>query len=154
MRDNIKALIDAINDEADFIDELCLAVRDQREAMRERDIEAINDIMNDTRDIFFDAQTSENTRNDLCKIIAAEFMCEPKASSLAKRMQEDERIIFNGTVDRLTQSIFLLKSEIMILTGLIEQSEKYTSMMLSELQRLIGDNGYDFSQSGGADFRG
>lgn len=154
MRDNIKALIDAINDEADFIDELCLAVRDQREAMRERDIEAINDIMNDTRDIFFDAQTSENTRNDLCKRLAAEFMCEPKASSLAKRMQEDERIIFNGTVDRLTQSIFVLKSEIMILTGLIEQSEKYTSMMLSELQRLIGDNGYDFSQSGGADFRG
>lgn len=154
MRNNVKTFIDAVDAETDYIDELIDAIRDQREAISEHDTEAINDIMNDTRDIFFDAQTADNTRNDLSKRLAAEFMCEPKASSLAGKMQEDERIIFNGTVDRLTQSIFVLKSEMMILTGLIEQSEKYTSMMLSELQRLSGDNSYDFSQSGGADFRG
>jgi len=78
-------------------------------------------------------------------------MCEPKASSLSDRMLNDERMIFNGAVDRLTQSVFVLKSEMMILTGLIEQHEKYTSMLLSEFQRLNGDN---ISQSGGADFRG
>jgi hypothetical protein len=154
MRNNVKTFIDAVDAETDYIDELIDAIRDQREAISEHDTEAINDIMNDTRDIFFDAQTADNIRSDLSKRLAAEFMCEPKASSLSGKMQEDERIIFNGTVDRLTQSIFVLKSEMMILTGLIEQSEKYTSMMLSELQRLSGDNSYDFSQSGGADFRG
>ena len=154
MRSEIKALIDSINDESDCIDELIDAMRDQREAMRERDTETVNAIMDETRDIFFDAQTADTTRNDLCKRLAAKFMCEPKAGSLAEKMQEDERMIFNGTVDRLTQSIFVLKSEMMILTGLIDQNEKYTSMLLSEFQRLNGEDGHKISQSGGADFRG
>ena len=151
MRSEIKALIDSINYEADCIDELIDAMRDQREAMRDKDTETVNAIMDETRDIFFDAQTADSERNDLSKRLAAQFMCEPKASSLAEKMQDDERIIFNGTVDRLTQSIFVLKSEMIILTGLIEQHEKYTSMLLSEFSRL---NSNTISQSGGADFRG
>ena len=110
MRDNLRKLIDAVNYEADCVDELIYAMRDQREAMRERDTETVNSIMDEIRDIFFDAQTADNTRNDLSKKLAAEFICEPKASSLAGKMQEDERVIFNGTVDRLAQSVFVLKS--------------------------------------------
>ena len=154
MREKVRQLIDAVNDETDCIDELIDAMRDQREAMRERDTEAVNAIMDEARDIFFDAQTADTTRSDLSKRLAAEFMCEPKASSLADKMHEDERAIFNGTVDRLTQSVFVLKSEMMILTGLIDQNEKYTSMLLSEFQRLNGENGHKISQTGGADFRG
>ncbi len=151
MRDEVKALIDAINEESDYLDELIDAMREQRGAMRDRDTESVNAIMDETRDIFFDAQTADNIRNDLSKRLAAKFMCEPKVSSLAGKMTEDERMIFNGAADRLTQSVFVLKSEMMILTGLIEHHEKYTSMLLSEFQRLNGDN---ISQSGSADFRG
>lgn len=151
MRSEVNALIQAVNDESDCLDDLIDAIREQREAMRERDTESVNSIMDEIRDIFFDAQTSDAIRNDLSKKTAAFLMCEPKASSLSDRMLNDERMIFNGAVDRLTQSVFVLKSEMMILTGLIEQHEKYTSMLLSEFQRLNGDN---ISQSGGADFRG
>ena len=151
MRSEINALIQAVNDESDCLDDLIDAIREQREAMRERDTESVNSIMDEIRDIFFDAQTSDAIRNDLSKKTAAFLMCEPKASSLSDRMLNDERMIFNGAVDRLTQSVFVLKSEMMILTGLIEQHEKYTSMLLSEFQRLNGDN---ISQSGSADFRG
>jgi len=154
MRTEIKALIDAINDESDCIDDLIYAMRDQREAMRERDTESVNSIMDETRDIFFDAQTADNTRNDLSKRLAAKFMCEPKASSLAEKLTEDEKMIFNGAVDRLTQSIFVLKSEMIIISGLIEQNEKYTSMLLSEFQRLSGTQDSKISRSGSADFRG
>ena len=154
MRTEVRTLIDAINEESDCIDDLIYAMRDQREAMRERDTESVNAIMDETRDIFFDTQTADNTRNDLSKKLAAQFMCEPKASSLAGKMTEDERMIFNGAVDRITQSIFVLKSEMMILDGLIEQNEKYTSMLLSEFQRLSGESGNAISQSGSADFRG
>ena len=66
-------------------------------------------------------------------------------------MDKDEQEEFNGAVDRLTQSVFVLKSEMMILTGLIDQHEQYTSMLLSEWRRLNGDI---VSQSGSADFRG
>jgi len=151
MRSEVNALIQAVNDESDCLDDLIDAIREQREAMRERDTESVNSIMDEIRDIFFDAQTLDAIRNDLSKKTAAFLMCEPKASSLSDRMLNDERMIFNGAVDRLTQSVFVLKSEMMILTGLIEQHEKYTSMLLSEFQRLNGDN---ISQSGGADFRG
>ena len=151
MRQDVLTLIDALTNEADCIDDLVDAMREQRSAMSERDIDSVNALMDETRDIFFDTQTHETRRNDLAKKLAAKFSCEPKASSLASKMENDERAIFNGAVDRLTQSIFVLKGEMMVINGLIDQNEKYTSMLLSEFSRLNGDK---ISQSGTADFRG
>ena len=151
MRADVEELIDAVTDEADCIDDLIDALREQRAAMSERDIDSVNALMDETRDIFFEAQTHETRRNDLAKKLAAKFSCEPKAASLAAKLQNDERAIFNGAVDRLTQSIFVLKSEMIIINGLIDQNEKYTSMLLSEFSRLNGDR---ISRSGSADFRG
>lgn len=151
MRPEFEELIGAVVDEADCMDDLIDAIREQREAMRDRDTESVNALMDEARDIFFDAQTNGTRRNDLAKKIAAKYSCEAKASSLASIMTEEERVKFNGAVDRLTQSVFVLKSEMMILTGLIDQHEKYTSMLLSEWRRLNGDK---LSQSGAADFRG
>ncbi len=151
MRPDVEELIYAVLDEADCIDDLIDAVREQREAMRERDNDAVNALMDESRDIFFDAQSHETIRNELARKLAAKYSCEPKASSLASVMTEDEKHKFNGAADRLTQSVFVLKSEMMILTGLIDQHEKYTSMLLSEWRRLNGDK---LSQSGSADFRG
>ena len=151
MRAEVEELIDAVTDEADCIDDLIDAIREQRAAMSERDVDSVNAIMDETRDIFFETQTLEAKRNDLAKKLAAKFSCEPKASSLAGKLENDERAVFNGAVDRLTQSIFVLKSEMIIINGLIDQNEKYTSMLLSEFSRLNGDR---ISQSGSADFRG
>ena len=151
MRPDVEELINAVLDEADCIDDLIDAIREQREAMRDRDNDAVNALMNESRDIFFDAQSSEALRSDLARKLAAKYSCEPKASSLASIMTEDEKQKFNGAADRLTQSVFVLKSEMMILTGLIDQHEQYTSMLLSEWRRLNGDI---VSQSGSADFRG
>ena len=151
MRPEAEELIDAFLDEADCIDDMIDAVREQREAMRRRDTEAVNALMDETRDLSFEAQSQENIRSDIARRFAAKFSCEPVASSMASVMEQDERDEFNGAVDRLTQSVFVLKSEMMILTGLIDQHEQYTSMLLSEWRRLNGDM---VSQSGTADFRG
>ena len=151
MRAEVEELIDAVTEEADCIDDLIDAIRDQRAAMSERDIDSVNALMDEARDIFFDAQTAETRRDDLAKRLAAKFSCEPKAASLAAKMDNEERANFNGAADRLTQSVFVLKSEMIILSGLIDQNERYTSMLLSEWQRLNGDK---ISQSGTADFRG
>lgn len=151
MRAPVEELINAVTDEADCIDDLIDAIRDQREAMSERNIDFVNELMDETRDIFFETQTCETKRNDLSRKLAAQFSCEPRAGSLASKMENDERILFNGAVDRLTQSIFILKGEMTIINGLIDQNEKYTSMLLSEFQRINGDK---VSQSGSADFRG
>ena len=151
MRADVEKLIDSILDEAYGIDDLIDAMREQREAMRERDTEAVNSLMDETRNISFEVQTYENIRSDIVKKLAAAFLCEPKVSSLESIMQDDEREEFKKAADKLAQSVFLLKSEIMILSGLIDQNEKYTSMLLSEWRRINGDT---LSQSGSADFRG
>ncbi len=151
MRPEAQELIDAVIDEADCIDDMIDAVREQREVMRGRDTESVNALIDEIRDLSFEAQSQENIRNDIAKRFAAKFSCGVNASSLASVMQQDEIEEFNGAVDRLTQSVFVLKSEMMILTGLIDQHEQYTSMLLSEWRRLNGDI---VSQSGTADFRG
>ena len=151
MRAEVEELIDAVTEEADCIDDMIDAIRDQRAAMSERDIDSVNALMDEARDIFFDAQTAETRRDDLAKKLAAKFSCEPKAASLAAKMDNEEKANFNGAADRLTQSVFVLKSEMIILSGLIDQNEQYTSMLLSEWRRLNGDK---ISQSGSADFRG
>ncbi len=151
MRADVEELINAVTDEADCIDDLIDAIREQRTAMAERNIDSVNALMDETRDIFFETQTCETVRGELAKKLAAKFACDPRAGSLAGKMQNDERAIFNGAVDRLTQSVFVLKSEIVIINGLIDQNEKYTSMLLSEFRRLNGDR---ITQSGSADFRG
>ena len=151
MRAGVEKLIDAILDEADCIDDLTDVMREQRDAMRERDTEAVNSLMNETRDISFEVQKNENIRSELAKRLAQSLSCEAKVSSLITVMQDDEREEFKRAADKLAQSVFLLKSEIMILSGLIDQNEKYTSMLLSEWRRINGDT---LSQSGSADFRG
>ena len=151
MRAEVEGLINAVLDEADCIDDMIEAIREQRQAMRERDAEAVNALMNETRDLSFEAQSQEKLRDGLTRKFAEKYSCETNASSLVSVMEEDEKEEFNGAVDKLTQSVFVLKSEMMILTGLIDQHEQYTSMLLSEFRRLNGDV---MGKSGSADFRG
>ena len=150
MRDRVKALIDAIQDEADAIDDLIDVVQEQREALRGDGVEVLQDLMREQREIFFDVQAQESLREELAKELAAELGCEPQAASLSDAFEEDERALFNGVVDRLTQSLFELKSEMVILSGLIDQNERYSSMLLSEWRRLEGGT----SRLSGTDFRG
>lgn len=151
MRAEVEELINAVLDEADCIDDMIDAIREQRQAMRERDAETVNALMDETRDLSFEAQSQEKLRDDLTRKFAKKYSCETNASSLVSVMEEDEKDDFNGAVDKLTQSVFVLKSEMMILTGLIDQHEQYTAMLLSEFRRLNGDV---MSKSGSADFRG
>ena len=150
MRDRVKALIDAVQDEADAIDDLIDVVQEQREALRGDGVEVLQDLMREQREIFFDVQAQESLREELAKELAAELGCEPQAASLSDAFEEDERALFNGVVDRLTQSLFELKSEMVILSGLIDQNERYSSMLLSEWRRLEGGT----SRLSGTDFRG
>ena len=150
MRDRVQELIDAILDEADALDDLIDVVQEQREALMGEGVEVLQDLMREQREIFFDVQTQEAHRDALAKELAAELGCEPRAASLSDAFEEDERALFNGAADRLTQSLFGLKSEMVILSGLIDQNERYASMLLSEWRRLEGGA----SRLYGTDFRG
>ena len=51
MRPDVEELIDAVLDEADCIDDLIDAIREQRDAMRRRDTETVNSLMDETRNL-------------------------------------------------------------------------------------------------------
>ena len=150
MRGEVEVLISAVLEEADAIDDLVEVVRDQREAVKVGDAEEMDGLMKEMHEVVFDVQTQETLRDELAKELAAELGCEPQAASLSDAFEEDERALFNGVADRLTQSLFGLKSEMVILSGLIDQNERYTSMLLSEWRRLEGGA----SRLNGTDFRG
>ena len=57
MRDRVQGLIDAILDEADALDDLIDVVQEQREALGGEEVEFLQDLMREQREIFFDMQT-------------------------------------------------------------------------------------------------
>lgn len=150
MRSEVEGLIQAVLDEADVLDDLVDIVREQRDAVKDRASDEVDELMKELHNAFFDAQTAESLRDTQARKLAARLGCGPQSSSLSSRLEEDERPLFKGATDRLSRSVFQLKSEMRILTGLIEQNERYASMLVSECSRLMGD----VSQAGTTDFRG
>ena len=148
---SIQALIDALLKEADLIDELRDAVAEERELIKKSgDHVAMQDLMKRIKDVFFHLQTQEVQRARLADSAAKKFGCKPRISALSQVIPEEERAPFKGAGERLGHSVFALKSEMMILSGLIDQSEQFSAMLLAEWRRLESS----FARSGGLDFRG
>ncbi|MDR1621286.1 MAG: flagellar protein FlgN [Synergistaceae bacterium] len=147
---SVRALIHVLLEEADLIDELRDAVVEQRESVKNGDYVTMQDLMKRVQDTFFHVQAQEAQRVRLADSAAKKFGCEPRISALSQVVPEEERALFRGSGERLGHSIFALKSEMTILSGLIEQNERFSAMLLSEWRRL--DAG--FIRSGGLDFRG
>jgi hypothetical protein len=154
---SLQALIDAVLEEADLIDELLDTAVEQRELVKGGDHLALQDLMKRIQDISFRVQAQETQRARLVQSLAEEFRCEPRFSVLAEAFSaggesEKEKALFKGAGERLRHSVFALKSEMTILRGLIEQNERFSAMLLSEWRRL--DAGFMGMRSGGLDFRG
>jgi hypothetical protein len=147
---SVQALIHVLLEEADLIDELRDAIVEQRESVKSGDYVTMQNMMKHVQDIFFNVQAQEAQRVRLADSAAKKFGCESHLSALSQAVLEEERALFNGAGERLGHSIFALKSEMTILSGLIEQNERFSAMLLSEWRRL--DAG--FMRSGGLDFRG
>jgi len=147
---SVGALINTMLDEADLIDDLLEAVVEQRESVKSGDRLAVQNLMKRVQDISFRVQAKENQRAGLTESLSRELGCEPYITALAQVVPEEERPLFTGAGERLGHSVFALKSEMAILSGLIEHNERFSAMLLSEWRRLDAD----FTSSGGMDFRG
>jgi len=147
---SVQALIDAMLDEADLIDELLSAVIEQRESIRTGDHMALQELMKRVQNISLRIQAKENQRASLTDSLSKKLECEPYISAIAPVVPEEERVIFTGAGERLGHSVFALKSEMAILSGVIEHNERFSAMLLSEWRRMDSE----FTHSGGMDFRG
>ena len=147
---SVQTLINVMLDEADLIDDLLDAVVEQRESVKNVDHAATQNIMKRVQEIGFRVQAKENQRVGLTESLSKELGCEPNVSALSQAVPEADLAIFTGTAERLGHSVFALKSEMAILSGLIDHNERFSAMLLSEWRRLDTD----FTHSGGLDFRG
>ena len=147
---SVGALINTMLDEADLIDELLEAVVEQRESVKNSDHAAMQSLMKRVQDLAFRIQALENKRAGIAETLSKELGCEPNISALSLVIPENERALFTGAGERLGHSVFALKSEMAILSGLIEHNERFSAMLLSEWRRLDTD----FTSSGGLDFKG
>ena len=147
---SVEALIHAMLDEADLIDGLLDAVVEQRESIKSGNHTVMQELMKRVQDISFRVQAKESHRARLTESVSGELGCEPYISALSQVVPEEERALFIGAGERLGHSVFALKSEMAILSGLIEHNERFSAMLLSEWRRLDTE----FTHSGGLDFRG
>ena len=147
---SVGALINTMLDEADLIDDLLEAVVEQRESVKSGDRLAVQSLMKRVQDISFRVQAKENQRAGLTESLSRELGCEANVSALSQAVSEEQRALFLGAGERLGHSVFALKSEMAILSGLIEHNERFSAMLLSEWRRMDAD----FTRSGGMDFRG
>jgi len=147
---SVQALIDTMLDEAELIDDLLDAVTEQRESIKNGDHAAMQVLMKRVQDISFRVQAKESQRVSLTESLSKKMGCEPYLTALAQVVPEEERALFTGAGERLGHSVFALKSEMAILSGLIEHNERFSAMLLSEWRRMDAD----FTHSGGMDFRG
>ena len=145
-----ESLIHLLLDEAALLDELLGLIVEQRESVKNGDQAAMQDTIKRVQDVFFRVQTQEAQRIRAVESAAAEFGCEPTLSALSGAIPAEQRALFTGAGERLGHSVFELKAEMAVLSGLIEQNERFSAMLLSEWRRL--DTG--FTRAGGLDFRG
>lgn len=147
---SVQILIHTLLDESDSIDELIDVVVEQREAIKNGNHALMQELMKRIQEVFFRVQSYESQRERITNSVAKDLGCAPRLSALCEAVPEMERALFRGAGERLGHSVFALKSEMAILSGLIEQNERFSAMLLSEWRRL--DSG--FMRSGGLDFRG
>lgn len=145
-----ESLIHLLMDEANLLDELLGLIVEQRESVKKSDHAAMQDTMKRVQDVFFRIKVQEAQRTKAVESVSAELGCKPTLSALAEAIPAEERALFVGAGERLGHFVFELKSEMAILSGLIEQNERFSAMLLSEWRRL--DTG--FMRAGGLDFRG
>ena len=147
---SVQTLINVMLDEADLIDDLLDAVVEQRESVKSGDHSAVQNLMKRVQDISFRVQAKESQRAGLTESLSRELGCGPYVSALSQAVSDEERTLFVGAGERLGHSVFALKSEMAVLSGLIEHNERFSAMLLSEWRRLDAD----FTHTGGLDFRG
>ena len=147
---SVQALINTMLDEADLIDDLLDVVVEQRESVKNGDHAVMQSLMKRVQEISFRVQAKETQRASLTESLSKELGCGPYISALAQVVPAGDQAFFTGAGERLGHSVFALKSEMAILSGIIEHNERFSAMLLSEWRRMDAD----FTHSGGLDFRG
>ncbi len=147
----VEKLIPLLEQQTQTLLELWDVIVRQREALREERLSSLQELMKNAQSLSVRARTFEAARERETKALAALLGCDATVSALAAKLTEEEATRLRAAGDALRQAVLKLKSEMQILSKLVEQSAMLGELLVNEWRRLEGSFG---TPSSGCDFRG
>jgi hypothetical protein len=134
---SIHELVDAVEKETESIDELLSYITQQREAVVNKDLKTIQDLMKLLHSSSLEVYKYESLREKAATSVAAELGCEKKLHVICEAMgDEGEHLRLSG--EKLVKAVNSISAESKILKRLVEEGKKFNDMMLSEIRRFEG----------------
>ena len=131
-------LLDAIEKETESIGELLSYITQQRDAVVNKDLETIQDLMKLLHSSSLQVHKYEALRDKAAASVAAELGCEKKLKDICEALGEEEGKQLRLLGEKLETAVKAVGAEAIILRRLLEEGQKYNDMMLSEIRRLEG----------------
>lgn len=131
---SVHELVDTVEREAEIIDELLSYITQQREAVVNKDLEVIQNLMKLLHSSSLEVYKYETIRDKEAASIACELGCEKKLHDICEAMgEESEQLRISG--QKLEKAVKLINAESKILKRLVEEGQRFNDMMLSEVRR-------------------
>ena len=147
---SIHELVTAIERETESIDELLSYITQQREAVVNKDLESIQNLMKLLHSSSLEVYKYETLRDKEAASVASELGCEKKLNDICEAMgDESEPLRISGS--KLEKSVKSISAESKILKRLVEEGQRFNDMMLSEVRRF---ERADFSGFSSMDVKG
>ena len=147
---SLQELINAMESETENINELLSYITQQREAVINKDLEAIQDLMKLLHSSSLEIYKDESLRDKAATLVAAGLGCEKKLHVICEALgNEGEQLRLSG--EKLERAVKAVGAELKILRRLMEEGQKYNDMMLSEIRRFEGT---DFLGGSSMDLKG
>lgn len=129
-------LADTLLKQNEILSELLSLTIKQREALREGRLSDLQDLMSDLRHISVRAQAVEAKRMKAASDLAMEFGCEPVVSEIIKSLDGEKSEILQSSAEKLMRTVGRIKTEMSILSRLMDEAKTLNEMMITEWRRL------------------
>ncbi|MGI6784691.1 MAG: flagellar export chaperone FlgN [Aminivibrio sp.] len=144
------ALGELLNRLAETLTAMADVTVQQREALREGRLELLQDLFRELQNLGFSAEALENQRVKLSAKLAAQLGCEETLSAICGRLSDDAALPLKAGAGELDMALRKLRSEMQILTSLVDENQRLGGMLIAEWRRLQGM----YPSRPGVDFRG
>ena len=141
---SIHELVTAVERETESIDELLSYITQQREAVINKDLEAIQNLMKLLHSSSLEVYKYETLRDKEAASIATELGCEKRLRDICEAMgDESEQLRVSGS--KLEKSVKSISAESKILKRMVEEGQRFSDMMLSEIRRFERTDSFGIS---------
>jgi len=131
--EEMTSLLEGMSHQLEDIVEL---LKKERHLLGGGDYAALQSLVKDLEKKTIDFLELESKRNSIAQMIADALVCEPKISEIALIMVEEKAAALLEAARKLERSMRILKSEFDITTHLLDESKRFSELLLSQWREL------------------